>query len=232
MLTGVISITQKVIKNAFPRYSISMNKLIPTIALLMFSLSSFAGGFFTMKDGVISMVPKERTHKIKDFSTDGCSSFPDGYFPTQSTEWLECCIIHDVDYWIGGEEYLKVKADDELGYCVSNNAHPLLGISMDIGVTIGGAPSLMPWRWGYGWDAILGYVPIDDEQLRSAAAKYDTVIDAILNEKELLNPMQRLKVQRKLQTKLVELYEYLGNNKNSREAEYERLLKRTYKLML
>lgn len=177
------------------------------------------------------MVPKERTHKIKDFTTDGCSSFPDGIIPTQSTEWLDCCIVHDIDYWIGGEEHLKDQADENLGYCVSNRAHPLLGLSMDIGVQIGGVPSPMSWRWGYGWDAIVGYNPTDAEQLRSAASKYDTVIDAVVKEKGLLGPLQRMAIKDKLHMKLVELLPHLAKNKVDQEQEYERLLNKIYDLI-
>jgi len=205
-----------------------MKTLSLLIILLGFSSNTFAGGYFTVKDGVISMVPEERTHKIKDFSTDGCSSFPDGFIPTQSTEWLDCCIMHDVDYWIGGEEHLKDKADLELGICVENVSNNFLGFSMNIGVQLGGVPSPMSWRWGYGWEAIIGYNPIDERQFKSAAAKYDTVIDAIINEKELLNPDQKIRIKEKLHMKLVELLPYLGSNEKTKEAEFDRLLNRIY----
>ncbi|MCO4792359.1 MAG: hypothetical protein KC493_01510 [Bacteriovoracaceae bacterium] len=205
-----------------------MKTLTLLIILLGYSSNAFSGGYFTVKDGVISMVPEERTHKIKDFSTDGCSSFPDGFIPTQSTEWLDCCIMHDVDYWVGGEEHLKDKADEELGYCVANVSNSLLGLSMDLGVQVGGVPSPMSWRWGYGWDAIIGYNPLDTKQLTSAASKYDTVIDAIISEKELLDGDQKLRIKEKLHMKLVELLPYLGKDEKSKEAEYDRLLERIY----
>ncbi|WP_216662021.1 hypothetical protein [Niveibacterium sp. COAC-50] len=38
---------------------------------------------------------------LKPFTTDGCSSFPDGT-PWQQTLWLDCCVKHDIAYWIGG----------------------------------------------------------------------------------------------------------------------------------
>lgn len=200
-----------------------MKTIILSVLLSLTSGSLWAGTFFTIEDGVITMVPKEKTHVIKDFSTDGCSSFPDGFFPTQSTEWLDCCIVHDIDYWIGGEEHLKEAADEELGACVAERANPALGWAMDLGVTIGGKPSLMPWRWGYGWESIIGYAPIDKTQFTSAASKYETVIKAINKEADKMDFFQRYYILTKLESKLLELYPYLGADKKDRDNEYSRL---------
>lgn len=38
---------------------------------------------------------------LDDFSSDGCSQFPDGTF-TQENLWCDCCITHDIAYWQGG----------------------------------------------------------------------------------------------------------------------------------
>lgn len=191
-----------------------MKKLLIVITLFGLSFSAFAKNGFTIVDGpdgpVIRMENK-RLNKIKDFSTDGCSSFPDGFIPNQTTEWLDCCIIHDIDYWIGGEYHLKKIADENLGYCVSDKAHPVLGIAMDWGVFVGGAPSPLPWRWGYGWDYDIEYDRLDETQLRSAASKLNTIVDAVIKEKPLLTKDQRHNISLKINSKIMELLGHIEN---------------------
>lgn len=195
------------------------------LILLILLLGSFSGAY--------SSVEGEAAQIIKDFSTDGCSSFPDGHIPTQTTEWLDCCIIHDIDYWMGGEYDLRKKADENLGLCVSSRANPVLGQAMRYGVFIGGAPSPAPWRWAYGWDFSIKHDNLNEKQLRSAASKFDTVIDAILKEKSRLTKGQRMNIVNKLKVKLIDLLPYLENEKSGAEAfaNYIRLYKRMEKLL-
>ena len=80
-----------------------------------------------------------------EFTTDGCSMFPDG-------QWRQCCVDHDKPYWCGGSAEERKKADETLRMCVANASSPLMGLLMYDGVRLGGVPWLpTPWRWGYGW---------------------------------------------------------------------------------
>lgn len=90
--------------------------------------------------------------EIDDFSSDGCSQFPDGTF-TQKNLWCDCCITHDIAYWQGGSLKLKKQADKDLRACVLNKTNSfLLANTMYFGVIIGGLPIFPTWyRWGYGW---------------------------------------------------------------------------------
>ncbi|WP_442871883.1 hypothetical protein [Colwellia sp. 75C3] len=89
--------------------------------------------------------------EIKPFTSDGCSSFPDGTF-TQQKLWLSCCTAHDYTYWQGGTYDERVTADKELQQCVAKVGQPEIAALMLAGVRVGGTP-LLPttFRWGYGW---------------------------------------------------------------------------------
>jgi hypothetical protein len=80
------------------------------------------------------------------FKPDGCSCWPDG-------DWLECCVNHDLLYWIGGTREERKEADQELRKCVTEKGHPIVGQVMYLGVRIGGVWWLpTPFRWGFGWN--------------------------------------------------------------------------------
>lgn len=90
--------------------------------------------------------------QLDNFSSDGCSQFPDGTLFDQNL-WCNCCIEHDIAYWQGGTQQQKKQADHALRDCVFNKTHnKLLANIMYLGVTVGGLPIFPTWyRWGYGW---------------------------------------------------------------------------------
>jgi hypothetical protein len=92
-----------------------------------------------------------QAESLKPFTTDGCSSFPDGTFE-QNTLWLACCTEHDVAYWKGGSYNDRVIADKTLQECVAQVGEPEIAMLMLAGVRVGGTPFLpTKFRWGYGW---------------------------------------------------------------------------------
>ncbi len=81
-----------------------------------------------------------------EFDSDGCSMWPDN-------DWVECCVIHDTVYWMGGTRKERKKADKELRQCVSATGHPFISSMMYFGVRAGGVYWLpTSFRWGFGWD--------------------------------------------------------------------------------
>ena len=111
---------------------------------------------------------------INEFSSDGCSLFPDGTL-NHRTLWCDCCFNHDIAYWRGGTEEERMAADKTLHACVldrtGNNA---LASTMYDGVRVGGSPVFPTWyRWGYGWKYGRGYEPLTEEELKQAAEKLD-----------------------------------------------------------
>lgn len=102
---------------------------------------------------------------LKPFTSDGCSSFPDGTIE-QNELWLSCCKIHDYAYWKGGTYQQRLDSDNALQLCVSKVGKPEIALLMLVGVRVGGTP-LLPtsFRWGYGWSFPRFYGPLNIEEL-------------------------------------------------------------------
>jgi len=89
--------------------------------------------------------------EIEPFTTDGCSSFPDGTIEQQSL-WTHCCVQHDLAYWKGGTYQQRLEADEALSSCVYKVGEKEIAELMLAGVRVGGTPYLpTSFRWGYGW---------------------------------------------------------------------------------
>ena len=103
---------------------------------------------------------------LKPFTTDGCSSFPDGTIEHHSI-WAHCCIQHDIAYWQGGTYDDRLKVDQALEQCVAKVGEPEVAKLMLAGVRVGGSPYFpTSYRWGYGWPYPRGYKALtDDEKL-------------------------------------------------------------------
>ena len=106
--------------------------------------------------------------RIAEFSSDGCSLFPDGDPAGDRALWCECCAAHDLAYWQGGTEEERKQADAALRDCVlARTGNRSLAQAMYRGVRLGGAPVVPTWyRWGYGWPYGRGYAPLTDAERR------------------------------------------------------------------
>ena len=129
---------------------------------------------------VRNLLSAEPTNEIEKFSSDGCSSFPDSF---GKYNWQHCCLAHDIAYWAGGPKDLRKVSDDELKQCVSDFVDPALGITMKLGVRVGGGQltglNTAPWRWGYGWNYIIGYDNLNAEQAQSVADHFHSVVEVV-----------------------------------------------------
>lgn len=107
---------------------------------------------------------KAHAQTLDAFTTDGCSSFPDGTFNDRQL-FLGCCTLHDFAYWQGGTVEQRLQADQSFSYCISELGHPELAKMMLLGVRIGGSPYWpTPFRWGYGWPYPKGYGALTDRE--------------------------------------------------------------------
>ena len=107
-----------------------------------------------------------RADDPKPFTSDGCSSFPNGT-TKQNDLWLACCIVHDKAYWAGGTYEERLAADRELRTCVEAVGEPEIGKLMMDGVRVGGTPYLPTrFRWGFGWPYPRGYKKLTEEERR------------------------------------------------------------------
>ena len=112
------------------------------------------------------------THILRDFTTDGCSLFPDGD-AENPVRWRDCCVTHDQAYWRGGTAEERKTADMGLRDCVAARTdRQTLAHQMYLGVRIGGVP-LLPttFRWGFGWGYGRGYEPLNPDEQQQANEK-------------------------------------------------------------
>jgi hypothetical protein len=109
---------------------------------------------------------------LKDFTSDGCSLFPDGTISDRA-QWCECCLRHDIAYWQGGTEEERKEADAALRDCVlERTGDKALAETMHLGVRAGGHPVFPAWyRWAYGWPYGRGYKTLNDEEQKSVRTK-------------------------------------------------------------
>ncbi|MHB8846345.1 MAG: hypothetical protein ACYC7L_16545 [Nitrospirota bacterium] len=109
---------------------------------------------------------------LKDFTSDGCSLFPDGTISDRD-KWCECCLKHDIAYWRGGTEAERRRSDEELRACVlERTGDKALAETMFLGVRAGGHPVFpASYRWAYGWPYGRGYRPLSAEEQELVRAK-------------------------------------------------------------
>ena len=123
--------------------------------------------------------------ELKPFTTDGCSSFPDGTLQQQSL-WVDCCIRHDLAYWKGGTYSERLAADEALQSCVTAIGEPEVASVMLAGVRVGGSPWWpTSFRWGYGWPYARGYKALTSDEKREVRRQLDRfkiMIDNIADE--------------------------------------------------
>ncbi len=103
--------------------------------------------------------------KLKPFSSDGCSLFPDRAELLQK-DWFACCLEHDIAYWRGGTQGERLAADRAFKACIlEKTGDRTLAELMYEGVRLGGSPYFPSWyRWGYGWNFRRGYKPLSPKE--------------------------------------------------------------------
>ncbi len=116
--------------------------------------------------------------ELSEFSSDGCSLFPDASLINES-DWCKCCVQHDVSYWKGGTKQERKIADQLLRQCVfTATSDQVLADIMYEGVRFGGSPYFYNWyRWGYGWGYERKYQPLSHseiQQVNAQLAKYNS----------------------------------------------------------
>ena len=124
--------------------------------------------------------------ELRDFTSDGCSAFPDGTFD-QKELWHSCCVVHDLAYWIGGRSDEREAADHALKACVEAVGKPDIAQLMLAGVRVGGSPWLPTrFRWAYGWPYLRGYKEVDEDEAQQVAEKMQAAM-ALLKSQEALH---------------------------------------------
>lgn len=123
---------------------------------------------------ILTQISCSKREAISDFTSDGCSLFPDRSLIDES-DWCDCCLVHDIAYWKGGTEEERLVADIALRECVlARTGDEALADLMFEGVRLGGSPYFNTWyRWGYGWSYDRKYEPLSEAELKLANQKLD-----------------------------------------------------------
>ncbi|MBL7544810.1 MAG: hypothetical protein JNL11_13415 [Bdellovibrionaceae bacterium] len=107
---------------------------------------------------------------LRPFASDGCSQSPNeilGY------DFVDCCVLHDLAYWLGGTSQEKEQSDRALQMCIAEKANSVVARIYYEGVSVGGAArGPNTFRWGYGWDYRRSYSPITSEERLQAERMY------------------------------------------------------------
>lgn len=83
-----------------------------------------------------------------EFSTDGCTLWPDGF--NAESNWSACCVRSDVDYWCGGTSDDRITTDNTFRECVKKES-AIMATLMFYSSRLFGHPMMpAPWRWGWG----------------------------------------------------------------------------------
>lgn len=122
--------------------------------------------------GLCHLIPFKPDGELSDFTSDGCSLFPDSSL-INSDDWCACCLEHDIAYWRGGTEAERLTADEALRDCVlEKTGDAQLAEAMYLGVRMGGSPYFKNWyRWGYGWNYQRKYQALTKDEEILAASK-------------------------------------------------------------
>lgn len=136
---------------------------------------------------LLGLASEAHAAELTPFTTDGCSSFPDGTVEHHAL-WFGCCLSHDLAYWKGGAEGERQQADAELAQCVASLGEPDIARLMHLGVYVGGTPHLpTPFRWGYGWPFARGYKALDEgerRQVQQRLQEFRTLVQEVTRKGE------------------------------------------------
>jgi len=139
--------------------------------------------FFTLVNCIIfsAFIAITNADELKPFTTDGCSSFPDGTFEHKLL-WQNCCVVHDKAYWQGGTAEQRKIADLALESCVVKVGQPKIAKLMLAGVRVGGSPHWpTQFRWGYGWEFPRKYGKLLPEEQQMVVEKWQAFEATLLN---------------------------------------------------
>jgi hypothetical protein len=120
-------------------------KLVITLLCIAASAGCTAHHVNKMAEDLFSSSKFDEPLPPHPFRSDGCSCWPDH-------DWVECCVEHDLVYWMGGTAEERRQADLKMKQCVAEKGFPTIAEIMYIGVRLGGVYWLpTPFRWGFGW---------------------------------------------------------------------------------
>ena len=86
------------------------------------------------------------------FQTDYCTGIPEGV-PSNRTAWKNCCLMHDMYFWAGGDKEDRDESDLHLRRCVEDKGYPKLAWVIYQAVRLGSYSPIKfeNKKWNFGW---------------------------------------------------------------------------------
>lgn len=91
------------------------------------------------------------THLVP-FQTDYCTGIPEGV-PQNRSAWKNCCLMHDMFFWAGGDKRDRDQADIGLRECVEDKGYPKIAWVIYHAVRLGSYSPIKfeNKKWNFGW---------------------------------------------------------------------------------
>ncbi len=86
------------------------------------------------------------------FQTDYCTGIPEGT-ATDPSAWKNCCLMHDMFFWAGGEKKDRDESDLGLRKCVEDKGHPRIAWVIYQAVRLGSYSPIKfeNKKWNFAW---------------------------------------------------------------------------------
>lgn len=86
------------------------------------------------------------------FQTDYCTGIPEGV-PQNRSAWKNCCLMHDMYFWAGGDKADRDAADLGLRTCVEEKGYPKIAWVIYHAVRLGSYSPIKfeDKQWNFGW---------------------------------------------------------------------------------
>lgn len=111
--------------------------------------------------------------EIAPFMTDFCTDFPEGTLHRPNL-WKNCCIKHDMAYWVAGSKKQRKQADWRLHQCVEEVGGKFYASLIYRGVLLGHhSPIKSKTRWGWAWKDRPYFQPLTSAQIDLALTKLE-----------------------------------------------------------
>lgn len=110
---------------------------------------------------------------IAPFQTDYCTGAPEGTLHRPNL-WRDCCIKHDMAYYVAGTKKQQDLADKRLYQCVADAAGKFYGTIIYRGVRFGHiSPIKSKTRWGWAWKDRPYFQTLTQEQVDMALSELE-----------------------------------------------------------
>jgi hypothetical protein len=146
------------------------------VVLASLTLSTHAQAGAGLNDAHDDATPAVQHSAVEDFTSNGCTFFPDGRFYT-------CCFAHDWEHWAGGTKADRWRSDVALRRCVIDltGGRALANIIYS-GVRLARLPgAIFGDGWSRAWKRVkrARYGPLSEAELDLLRAKTASICDAL-----------------------------------------------------